>query len=205
MTRRPTLRGLASAAGNLLLAALWTVFALTHLRSFAAFGRPSALLMVGKETLDVFFYLTRPSARDFSRSPYAWLAGLGGTFLPLLLRPTEAAHDSTAGQVVLCAGLALQFFGMLSLNRSIGIVPAHRGIKTGGLYRFVRHPLYLSYTVSQLGYLASNPSAHNAGIVASAFLFQLLRIFNEERFLGRDPEYASFRARTRWALIPGVF
>ena len=205
MTRRPTLRGIASAAGNLLLAALWTLFAATHLRSFAALGRPSALLMVGKETLDVFFYLTRPAARTFSRSPYAWLAGMGGTFLPLLLRPTDAAQDSALGQAVLCAGLLLQFLGMLSLNRSIGIVPAHRGIKTGGLYRFVRHPLYLSYTITHVGYLLNNPSAHNAGIVAAAFGFQLLRIFNEERFLRQDPEYASFMQRTRWALVPGVF
>ena len=198
-------RRLAAAAGNLLLAVLWATFALVHVRSFLALGRASALLMVGKESLDAFFYLTRPEARSVSRSPYAWIAGIGGTFAPMLLRPTQAPVDSPLGQAVLCLGLALQAAGMLSLRRSISIVPAHRGIKTGGLYRVVRHPLYLAYSISQLGYLLCNPTARNAGLVTVAFLFQVLRIFNEERFLGGDPEYVSFARRTRWALIPGVF
>jgi len=202
---RVRLRGLAGAAGNLSLALLWGSFELVHVRSFLALGRASALLMVGKESLDAFFYLTRPEARGVSRSPYAWATGVGGTFAPMLLRPTDAPVDSPLGQAVLCLGLALQAAGMLSLRHSISIVPAHRGIKTGGLYRWVRHPLYLAYSITQLGYLLCNPTAHNAGFVAVAFLFQVLRIFNEERFLRRDPDYVSFARRTRWALLPGVF
>ena len=202
---RVRLRGLAGAGGNLVLALLWASFALVHVRSFLALGRASALLMVGKESLDAFFYLTRPEARSVSRSPYAWAAGIGGTFAPMLLRPTGAPLDSRLGQAVLCLGLALQAAGMLSLRHSISIVPAHRGIKTGGLYRWVRHPLYLAYSISQLGYLLCNPTARNAGLVSVAFLFQVLRIFNEERFLRLDPEYVRFSRRTRWALVPGVF
>src|SRR5262249_56338272 len=83
-------RRLAAAAGNLLLALLWAAFALVHVRSFLALGRASALLMVGKESLDAFFYLTRPEARSVSRSPYAWIAGIGGAFPPPLLRPPGA-------------------------------------------------------------------------------------------------------------------
>jgi protein-S-isoprenylcysteine O-methyltransferase Ste14 len=202
---RVSLRGLSSVAGNCLLAAFFAAFTSAHLRAFLALGRPSALLMVAKESLDVLFYLTRPSARSFSRSPYAWLAGLGGTFTPLLLRPTAGPSDSPVGQLVLCAGLALQFAGMLSLNRSIGIVPAHRGIKTGGLYRLVRHPLYLAYAITHAGYLISNPSLHNAEVALATFLFQLLRIANEERFLRRDPAYEAFARTTRWALVPGIY
>src|SRR5262249_28469043 len=160
-----------TAAGNLLLASLWALFAWAHLENLIALGRASALLMVAKESLDVFLYLTRPSARAFSRSPYAWLVGLGGTFGPLLLRPTDAAQDAPVGQLLLCVGMALQFLGMLSLGRSIGIVPAHRGIKTGGLYRWVRHPLYLAYTVTQVGYLLCNPGLQNGEVVLLSFLF----------------------------------
>jgi protein-S-isoprenylcysteine O-methyltransferase Ste14 len=202
---RVRLGGLASAAGNLSLAILFGLFAVVHMKAFLAFGRASALLVVGKEALDAFFYLTRPSARSFSRSPYAWIAGFGGTFLPVLLRPTVEPVDALVGQVVIYAGLALQAAGMLSLRRSIGIVPANRGIKTGGLYRFVRHPLYLSYAISQVGYWICNPSAHNGAVITATILCHVLRIFNEERFLRRDPEYAAFALRTRWALLPGVF
>jgi len=202
---RVTLRGLASASGNLLLSLMCALFVYAHLRSFLALAKASALLMAGKESLDVLFYLTRPSARSVSRSPFAWIAGVGGTFMPLFLRPTDGSADSFVGQIVLCAGLALQLLGMLSLQRSISIVPAHRGIKTGGLYRCVRHPIYLSYTIAQIGYLMSNPSLYNLEIATVTFLFQLLRIFNEERFLRHDPDYVAFAELTRWALIPGVF
>ena len=144
------LRGIAGAGGNLLLALLCALFARVHVQSFLALGRASALLMVGKESLDAFFFLTRPEAKSFSRSPYAWIAGFGGTCAPMLLRPTDAAADSPVGQAVLCLGVALEAAGLLSLRRSISIAPAHRGIKTGGLYRVVGHPLYRGYSIHEL-------------------------------------------------------
>lgn len=200
-----SLRGLGSAFGNFALAALWSLFAWAHLQSFLEVFRLSAMLILMKESLDVLFYLSRPSARSFSRSPYAWVCAFGGTFTPLFLRPSGSDQDLLIGQLLLCLGMALQFVGMLSLNRSIGIVPANRGIKTGGLYQLVRHPLYLAYAITWLGYLASNPTLHNGTIIAVALLFQVLRIFNEERFLRQDPEYEAFAARTRWALLPFLF
>lgn len=205
MAARITLRGLGAVAGNLALAILFGLFALAHLNAFLLFGRASTLLVVGKESLDSLFYLTRSGARSFSRSPYAWIVGFGGTFVPVLLRPTADPVDSLVGQILIYAGLAFQAAAMLSLRRSIGIVPANRGIRSSGLYRVVRHPLYLSYVISHAGYWICNPSAHNAGVIAAAILLQVLRIFNEERFLHRDPEYVAFAQRTRWALLPGVF
>jgi protein-S-isoprenylcysteine O-methyltransferase Ste14 len=202
---KPTLRGLGSAFGNLSLACVWGLFAYAHVQDFLEFFRLSVLLIVMKESLDVLFYLTRPSARSFSRSPYAWITALGGTFTPLLLRPSGSDHDLLVGQLLLCFGITLQFVGMLSLDRSIGIVPANRGSKTSGLYRYIRHPLYLAYIITWVGYLVSNATLHNALVVAAASLFQILRIYDEERFLCQDPAYEAFAKRTRWALVPYVF
>ena len=38
-----------------------------------------------------------------------------------------------------------------------------------------------------------------------ALAFQVARIFNEERFLSRYPEYRRYQRLTRWRLIPFVF
>ena len=38
-----------------------------------------------------------------------------------------------------------------------------------------------------------------------SFAIQIVRIRAEERLLGRDPAYATFQARTRYRLLPGVF
>ena len=198
-------RRLASIAGNMLLASFFGFFAFAHLQSFFVHFRPSALLIVVKELLDAGFYLTRRSPSDFSVSPYAWATGLTGTMCPLLLRPTATDHDLWLGQLLLYSGLALQSFGMLSLNRSIGIVPANRGVVTSGLYRLVRNPLYSAYTLTQAGYLIANFCPYNASVVTASVLLQVLRIYNEERFLVADPRYVAFMKRTRWRMVPYLF
>ena len=138
-------------------------------------------------------------------SSKTWITTLGGTFLPLLLRPTDAPADLVAGQLIQLVGVTLQIVALLSLNRSFGLLPAHRDIKSGGLYRWVRHPLYSAYTLALIGYVVNNPSIHNAAILVLATGFQVMRIVNEETFLSRYSEYAAYVKRTRWRLIPLIW
>jgi protein-S-isoprenylcysteine O-methyltransferase Ste14 len=197
--------GLAAAFTNLCVALLYLLFAYAHLAEFQRHRRPSLVLVVVLEALFALFFLLRRPAERTSFSPWDVLTTLGGTFAPLLLRPTGVAHDVVIGQMVQSLGAALAIGGILSLNRSIGLLPAHRAIKSAGLYRWVRHPLYSAYTVANVGYLASNASLHNAALVVAALGFQLLRIRSEERFLSRYAAYGEYRARTRWRLIPFVY
>ncbi len=132
------------------------------------------------------------------------MIALTATFCPLLLRPTQASHDLVVGQFLVCTGLVLQALGMLSLKRSIGMVPANRGIVTTGLYRVVRHPLYSAYVLTLSGYLISNFTLGNTLVLALWFPLTILRIVEEERFLSQDPAYVLFMERTRWRLIPYV-
>jgi protein-S-isoprenylcysteine O-methyltransferase Ste14 len=193
-TQAVTLRGLSSAFGNVFLALLFALFAYGHAMSLLEFLRLSVLLILVKEVLDAVFY------------PYHWVIALTGTFCLLLLRPTQASHDLVVGQFLVCTGLVLQALGMLSLKRSIGMVPANRGIVTTGLYRVVRHPLYSSYVLTLIGYLISNFTLGNALVVLALwFPLTILRIVEEERFLSQDPGYVLFMERTRWRLIPYVF
>lgn len=52
----------------------------------------------------------------------------------------------------------------LCLWRSFGLVAAHRGLKAGGLYAVVRHPMYAGYVISHVGYLLVAPSWWNLAI-----------------------------------------
>ena len=90
---------------------------------------------------------------------------------------------------------------MLSLRRSFGIVPAHRGIRTGGLYNVVRHPLYASELVWFLGFAIDNPSGWNIGLWLCDCVLQFSRACAEERFLSVDPIYSQYRTRVRYRLI----
>ena len=133
-----------------------------------------------------------------------WLLAIGGTLMPLALRPTATSGFPLLGTTVQIIGTAGIIAALLSLRRSFGIVPAHRGIRTRGLYRMVRHPLYAAELFTILGIVLARPSPLNVGAFGCFCALQFLRAKAEERFLGSDPVYAAYRARVKYQLIPGV-
>jgi protein-S-isoprenylcysteine O-methyltransferase Ste14 len=103
------------------------------------------------------------------------------------------------------AGLAMQIAGKLALWRSFGLVPANRGVRTRGPYRFLRHPIYAGYTLIHIGFLLGFPSLPNALLYATLFAVEVVRLLREEAVLNRDPDYRAYAARVRYRLLPGVF
>lgn len=198
-------RWLWEIACNVVLSLLFLQFAAEQWRALADEWRISTLLLLVKVSTDVVFYLIRRLPKDTSFSLYDWAIGIAGTYAIVFFRPNESSHDLVSGQALQFAGLAMQVLAMLSLNRSIGMVPANRGVQTRGLYRWVRHPLYLSYVVAFLGYVINQPSAYNVGVYAAAVSLWILRLQAEERFLLKDPAYREFASRVRWRLLPGVY
>ena len=192
-------------ACNVVLSLLFLQFAVEQGRAALDDFRLSTLLLLAKVSTDVVFYLIRRLPKETSFSLYDWLVGIAGTYAIVFFRPDASGHDLVVGQALQFAGLALQVVAMLSLNRSIGMVPANRGIQTGGLYRWIRHPLYCSYVVAFLGYVVNHPTPYNIGVYAAAVALWVLRLLAEERFLQHDPAYREFSEKVRWRLLPGVF
>lgn len=189
---------------NIVVASFFFYFVFMFANVFVSTMRISALLILIKVSLDTTFYLCRKLPQKVSFSFFSWLAAFAGTLTPLLLRP-NGNHEFLIGNVVQCTGLFLQIFAILSLNRSFGIVPANRGIKKRGMYRFVRHPLYLTYTVSLIGFVVNNFNFNNTIILFAATIFQILRIFREEEFLMQDTDYKKYAKKTKWRMIPFIF
>jgi protein-S-isoprenylcysteine O-methyltransferase Ste14 len=102
-------------------------------------------------------------------------------------------------------GLTMAIVALGSLRRSFGLAPANRGVKTNGMYRFVRHPLYAAYLVTFVGYVLAYPAVWNFAVLACSIAGQLLRMTFEERLLLRDQQYVDYAARTRFRIIPGVY
>jgi protein-S-isoprenylcysteine O-methyltransferase Ste14 len=198
-------RSLRELTFNVLLSLLFLQFAALQFGSLMDAMRLSTLLLLIKVSTDVVFYLIRRIPKDVSPDPYDWFVALAGTYAILFFRPFEQGRDVLIGQILQFAGIGLQIAAMLSLNRSIGMVAANRGIQTGGLYRFVRHPLYLSYIVAFLGYAINHPSAYNIGVYLAAMLLWVLRLLAEERFLFRDDGYRAYAQRVRYRMLPGIF
>lgn len=167
----------------------------------------NGLLLVSESLVIALILLRRPADRISLRSG-DWLLAIVGTLLPLSAHPSLAAYHGAlqlALAVVMLMGLLVQIHAKISLGRSIGMVAADRGIKSTGPYQFVRHPMYAGYFISQVGFLALNPSLWNTAIYTVALVVQLFRIRAEERFLSQNASYRDYLAEVRYRLVPGVF
>jgi protein-S-isoprenylcysteine O-methyltransferase Ste14 len=132
---------------------------------------------------------------------------MGGAFAMLAARP---ASHALFGLEPLYAGLQLggavaAAYTLVSLGRSFGLVAANRGVKTGGAYAFVRHPLYLCYVATDFGYVLENPGVRNVLLLVVAWLCQVVRIRTEEECLRTDPTYVRYCERVRYRLVPLVW
>lgn len=191
-------------ASGVSLAMLWLLFATLHVSAFARTGAVNLLIFCGAETLVAAFFLIRRPAVTISQDLREWCVAALGTFLPLLLKPTSIALVNGAAWGV-AIGATIQIIAVLSLNRSFAIVPALRDVKTGGMYRWIRHPIYASYLITLTSYILNNYSLANVTIWLATLFFLFLRIHLEERHLSRSAEYRAYMQRVRWRIIPLLY
>jgi protein-S-isoprenylcysteine O-methyltransferase Ste14 len=102
-------------------------------------------------------------------------------------------------------GLAIVIAGKMTLGRSFGLMPANRGVVSSGMYRIVRHPIYLGYLITHLAFLFATPSAWNVAALFAADSALLARAVCEEQTLSRDERYRAYQQSVRWRVCPGVF
>jgi protein-S-isoprenylcysteine O-methyltransferase Ste14 len=193
----------ASAVG----AIFWLVFAVVNIRYSIDSGR---VIGLGVGVLGlwsaVLFCVRRPPTL-VSRNALVWIAAYLGTFGASLLRPggPHSGWLDAGGVAIQVVGIVIGVVSLATLGRSLGLVPAHRGLVTSGVYRFLRHPLYVSYVVAELGYLVQSPRLWNVAVLAVVWTCQVARIVSEEKLLGTDAAYRAYSLQTRWRLVPGVW
>ncbi|MBU2675884.1 MAG: isoprenylcysteine carboxyl methyltransferase [Gammaproteobacteria bacterium] len=200
-----TLRGIGLAFTNLSLAVFYLAFAFANAKSFVAEPRLSVLLIVLMETIAAVFLIIRRDPDETEHSWQTWTTTTFGTLAPTLFRPTDATADLIVGDILQVGGFALQIAALLYLSRSFGLLPAYRGIKSSGLYSWVRHPLYSAYVISFIGYWINNQSLANAAVAVFGTAFLVMRIYCEEALLLKYKDYSRYADRTRWRLIPAVW
>jgi len=110
-----------------------------------------------------------------------------------------------AGFVLVTAGACWSFISLLTLGRMFGVRPALRGLVTTGPYALVRHPIYLSYIVEDIGYNLQEWNAGTVLIVVVGWVSLIYRIRAEERILGFDAEWPKYVSSVRYRLLPGLW
>jgi protein-S-isoprenylcysteine O-methyltransferase Ste14 len=195
-------------AERILVALLYGYFAFRMLAAPSAKFNIVTLVLLVSESLPVIFIVSRLKARALSGNPMDWLLGTLGASLPLLAS-RHAAHSALVPLqvcvVIMLAGLWIEISAKLALGRRFGIVAANRGIEISGPYRFVRHPMYVGYTIVHIGFLMAFPSLWNATLYSTELLIQLARLLREERLLKQDAGYREYASRVPYRVLPMIF
>jgi protein-S-isoprenylcysteine O-methyltransferase Ste14 len=107
--------------------------------------------------------------------------------------------------VLTLAGNAFAVLVLTQLRGSFSIMAEARELVTAGVYRLVRHPLYLAEEIAAIGVVMQFFSPWTAPILAVQIGFQLRRMRNEEVILAANfPEYLAYRKKTA-RILPGIY
>jgi protein-S-isoprenylcysteine O-methyltransferase Ste14 len=115
---------------------------------------------------------------------------------------------AVAGGVLMVGGLALVAAGARRLDRSLSALPWPRAggaLVDEGVYRRIRHPIYVGVIASALGWALFMASLAALVMVLLLGVLLDLKARREEAWLrDRYPDYADYQRRTR-RFIPGLY
>jgi protein-S-isoprenylcysteine O-methyltransferase Ste14 len=110
-----------------------------------------------------------------------------------------------AGLVLVTLAAGLSLVSLLAMGRFFGIRPALRGLVTSGPYKFIRHPMYLSYVVADIGYNLQEWNSVTVLLVLIGWASLIYRIHVEERVISQHAEWPGYVAFVRYRLVPGIW
>jgi protein-S-isoprenylcysteine O-methyltransferase Ste14 len=154
--------------------------------------------------------LTRPQAklRDYSlASSMAVVVAYAYPYAQVIYLRWSPGHVASpaAGLVLVTLAAALSLVSLLTMGRLFGVRPALRGLVTSGPYRFVRHPMYLSYIVADVGYNLQEWNFVTLLLVLVGWMSLVYRIQAEERLLSQHAEWPAYVVLVRYRLFPGLW
>jgi protein-S-isoprenylcysteine O-methyltransferase Ste14 len=198
-----------------LFLALFSVFGLIHERRGADSAFSYAVNLTMRLAIIAYFVVlaasvivrARPERRADGFEPR--ISAMLGTFsiLTIVLFPRRelSLPGETVSTLLLLAGNALAVLVLVQLGRSFSIMAEARRLVTSGVYRWVRHPLYLAEELAVIGIVLQFLSPWTVLLLGVQIAFQLRRMQNEERVLSETfPEYSGYKERTAM-LLPGIF
>jgi protein-S-isoprenylcysteine O-methyltransferase Ste14 len=154
--------------------------------------------------------LTRPQPklRDYSlASSMAVMVAYAYPYAQVIYLRWSPGHVASpaAGLVLVTLAAALSLVSLLTIGRFFGVRPALRDLVTSGPYRFVRHPMYLSYILADIGYNLQEWNFVTLLLVLVGWMSLVYRIHAEERVLSQHAEWPAYVVSVRYRLFPGIW
>ncbi|GFG94864.1 methyltransferase family protein [Mycobacterium timonense] len=115
---------------------------------------------------------------------------------------------SLLGDVLVATGLGIAMLVIVqnSYAGATVTVEADQTLVSGGLYQFVRHPMYVGNVIMMIGIPLALGSYWGLLFVVPGTVVLTLRIFDEEKLLFHElPGYREYAERVRYRLVPYIW
>jgi protein-S-isoprenylcysteine O-methyltransferase Ste14 len=112
------------------------------------------------------------------------------------------------GNVLVAAGLSVTMLVVVENSYAAATVTVEIGQKvaSGGLYKFVRHPMYVGDVIMMVGMPLALGSYWGLLFVIPGVAVLVFRILDEEKLLGQKlAGYREYTQRVRYRLVPNVW
>lgn len=140
------------------------------------------LLLVLRDFVAGYFFLKRKPTYAKGAIGPSILAYISSAIPLIYLSPTSTLRSLyLASDLMAILGFLFVAFATIELGTSIGISPANRGHVRSGIYRYIKHPMYLGYVISEAGLALINPI--NAAILCVSAVLYFVRAKIENKVL----------------------
>ena len=150
----------------------------------------------------------KPKVRDYSlASSMAVAVAYAYPYAQVIYLRWSPGHVASpaVGLVLVTLAAGLSLVSLLTMGRRFGVRPALRGLVTSGPYRFVRHPMYLSYILADIGYNLQEWNFVTLLLVLVGWMSLVYRIHAEERALSQHAGWPAYVVLARYRLFPGIW
>lgn len=168
------------------------------------------LLIVSFYILLILLYFLRTSPLSTSKSLITNIIAILTAFVPFIIPVLGRSGfvnlvEILISSIIIIFGMILSISALWALGRNVSIIPQARKLVKSGVYKWVRHPLYLGEIICVFGISIVEITIFKMIVLLLFISAQIYRSINEEKLLREIfLEYdLHFSKRNRF--IPGIF
>lgn len=116
-------------------------------------------LLVIRDLAASWFLISRKQTADKFDTRFNYVLAYVSSALPVIYLESwkPLPHAGLVSSLLAIAGFTISTLALFDLGSSFGVSPANRGLVDTGFYRYVRHPMYFGYVLSEFGFIILNP------------------------------------------------
>lgn len=138
-------------------------------------------LLVVRDLAASWFLISRKPSKEKTDSRVIELIAYLSSGFPFIYLNSHYSLPQAGliSSILAVIGFAISTLAVFDLGRSFGVSPANRGVVRTGLYRYVRHPMYTGYVISEFGFVLLNPFNFIFWGISTGLYFSRSRLENK--------------------------